>query len=228
MKKLFIEKTIIIKGSCTLEGVVVRRAETRGLIITHPHPLFGGDMNNPVVKTVAKTFSDAGYTTLRFNFRGVGASQGEFADGQGEVDDLLAARNYLIDIGIKDITLAGYSFGAWVIVNAVATGKIDADPKILISPPAAMLPFAKTLKLPHLKQVITGEMDEIAPPEQIKELIKNWKSDTNFSIIEECDHFFSGYLHNLTSILNNLINQNGPGDVIFDQPMPEFGKELDD
>ena len=199
------EEPITIKTAPQLlEGVLTKTAGNRGLVMAHPHPLYGGDMNNPVVTTVSRTFADAGYTTLRFDFRGVGASQGEFAEGWGEVEDLLAARDYLTGIGIKEITLAGYSFGAWVIVNTAAAGKIETEPLILISPPAAMLPFAETLKLPNLKQVITGERDEIAPPQPVKELSDSWNPDAGFSIIKDCDHFFGGHLQEISSILSRL------------------------
>jgi len=173
--------------------------------MAHPHPLYGGDMDNPVVTAVTKTFADKGCTTLRFNFRGVGNSRGEFADGRGEIDDLLAARNYLMELGKKEITLAGYSFGAWVIVNAAAAGKLDnnSDNLILISPPAAMLPFSETLKLPRLKLVITGKKDEIAPPDQVEKLSRNWNPAAKFAVINNCDHFFGGKLQDISSILEN-------------------------
>lgn len=199
------EETITIAGPFTLEGVLTRGTGTRGIIIAHPHPLYGGDMHNPVVKTVARTFATAGYTTLRFNFRGTGNSRGEFADGEGEIDDLLAAREHLITTGIENITLTGYSFGAWVIVNAAAAGKLGNEPQILISPPAAMLPFANNLKLPYLKQVITGELDQIAPPEPIKKLINNWNPDADFSVIPDCDHFFHSFQLDLSVILKEII-----------------------
>jgi len=204
------KETITIAGPCTLEGILTRETGTRGIIITHPHPLYGGDMHNPVVKTIARTFAAANYTTLRFNFRGAGSSHGEFADGVGEIDDLLAAREHLIARGIKDITLAGYSFGAWVIINAAAAEKLDNEPQILISPPAAMLPFAENLKLPHLKQIITGELDQIAPPDPIKELIHSWNPDADFAVIPDCDHFFHGFQANLSAILKELISQQKP------------------
>jgi len=201
------EETITLAGPFALEGVLTHGTGTRGIIITHPHPLYGGNMDNPVVKTVARTFAAAGCTTLRFNFRGTGNSQGQFADGEGEIDDLLAAREHLIASGINNITLAGYSFGAWVIVNTAAAGKLDNEPLILISPPAAMLPFAKTLKLPHLKQVITGELDQIAPPDPVKELINNWNPDADFAVIPDCDHFFHGFQPDLSTILMSNPNK---------------------
>ncbi len=200
-------ETITITGPFTLEGVLNHGTGTQGIVITHPHPLYGGNMDNPVVKTVARTFAAAGSTTLRFNFRGTGNSRGEFAEGTGEIDDLLAARKYLIAAGIKDITLAGYSFGAWVIVNAAAAGKLDNEPLILISPPATMLPFAKTLKLPHLIQVVTGELDQIAPPAPVKELIAGWNPAADFTVIPDCDHFFHGFQPDLAAILEKLIHK---------------------
>jgi len=202
------EAISIKKAPHLLEGVLTRTTGSRGLVMAHPHPLYGGDMNNPVVTTVARTFANAGYATLRFNFRGVGASQGEFADGQGEISDLLAARDYLTDSGFEEVTLAGYSFGAWVIVNAAAAGELETEPLILISPPAAMLPFTASLKLPKLMQVITGGRDEIAPPQLVKELKDNWSPHAGFSIIKDCDHFFGGRLQDITVILNNLLNQS--------------------
>jgi len=71
-----------------IEGRLGREAPDKGVVITHPHPLYGGDMDNPVVKAIAKAFQQKGYTTLRFNFRGVGGSQGSYADGIGEMDDV--------------------------------------------------------------------------------------------------------------------------------------------
>ena len=70
-----------------IEGRLAREDPEKGVVITHPHPLYGGDMDNPVVKAIAKAFQQNGYTTLRFNFRGVGGSQGSYADGIGEMDD---------------------------------------------------------------------------------------------------------------------------------------------
>ena len=199
------EKPIKINGPCNLEGRLSSGRREQAIVIAHPHPLYGGNMDNPVVTTIARTFTAAGNTTLRFNFRGTGNSQGQFADGPGEIDDLLAARDYLVADGEKEITLAGYSFGAWVIVNAIAAGKLKSESLILISPPAAMLPFAETLKLPNLKLVITGERDEIAPPQTVKELARGWNPDANCIIIPGSDHFFDGCQQNLTSILNDLI-----------------------
>lgn len=195
------ETSTLIKGSCNLEGALSTGTDIRGVVITHPHPLYGGDMHNPVVTTIAQTFAASGYSTLRFNFRGVGASQGKYDEGEGEIDDLLAARDQLAASGVEKIILAGYSFGARVIVNAIESGKIETNSLILISPPAAMMSFSKTTRLPNLKQLITGEFDDIAPPNLIKELHKQWNPDAKLSIIPGCDHFFGGCLKKLAELL---------------------------
>ncbi len=196
------EKSIKIEGPQTLEGMLSRGTGTRGVVIAHPHPLYGGNMDNPVVTTVARTFSSSGYSTLRFNFRGAGNSPGDFAEGKGEVDDLLAARNTLAHAGIKEITLAGYSFGAWIIVKAAATEKTENNPLLLVAPPAPLLPFSERVKLPNLTQIITGELDKIAALAAVKKLHKQWNADSRLTIINGCDHFFNGCLNKLAKAIN--------------------------
>jgi alpha/beta superfamily hydrolase len=112
------EQIIFSSGAFTIEGLLDKNSETNGVIITHPHPLYGGNMHNNVVISITNTYQKMGYTTLRFNFRGVGNSQGSYGDGVGEQEDVRAAISYLTDSSINQIDLAGYSFGAWV--NALA------------------------------------------------------------------------------------------------------------
>src|SRR6056297_3045783 len=101
-----------------LEGRIVYRDPGRAAVVTHPHPQYGGDMQNPVVQSITRVYQKKGYTTLRFNFRGTGKSQGRYAGGKGEVRDLAAAFAFLEKQGYAAIDLAGYSFGAWVNVHA--------------------------------------------------------------------------------------------------------------
>ena len=89
-----------------------------GVVVCHPHPLHGGTMHNKVVTTLCKSFSELGYPTLRFNFRGIGHSEGSFNHGVGETSDTLAVIEWLKQTyGIKKILLAGFSFGAFVALN---------------------------------------------------------------------------------------------------------------
>ena len=88
-------KRVFIEGGCKLEGILNENSKRGGVVICHPHPLYGGDMHNNVVNAIEEGFADQGFTTLRFNFRGVGASEGSYGEGQGEVEDLVGAVEFL-------------------------------------------------------------------------------------------------------------------------------------
>ena len=111
-----------------------RGESDRGVVISHPHPLYGGEMRNQVVGLIQEVFAGKGWTTLRFNFRGVGRSQGEYDEGVGEQEDVRAAVRYLKELGVEEIFLAGYSFGAWVNAQ-VALDYLDVAGSILVAPP---------------------------------------------------------------------------------------------
>jgi uncharacterized protein len=189
-------------GGC-LEGLIHQGAAGSGVVITHPHPLYGGDMYNNVVEAIQKAYQEKGYSTLRFNFRGVGGSTGRYDEGNGEQQDVLAALNFLEDSGATIIHLAGYSFGAWV--NAKIADTDSAYPMIMVSPPAAMLAFPEGLKIITLKLVVTGSADEFAPPELIRGLASNWNPSARFEIIDDADHFFWGFADALNTVLKKNI-----------------------
>ena len=189
-----------VSGEWTLEGLYDRQSLRRGVVITHPHPLYGGDMFNPVVDTIRKSYRQKGYTTLRFNFRGTGNSQGQYDDGTGEQADVRAAVALLRADGITTIALAGYSFGAWVNAGAVASG-LAVDGMMMVSPPVAMLDFGDIGALSPLNRVITGGRDDIAPPAQVEKMIGRWQSGCRVTVIESADHFYSGCLSDLTEKL---------------------------
>ena len=185
-----------------LEGRLTEKGGRRGIVIAHPHPLYGGDMDNPVVVTLAETFSAAGWNSLRFNFRGVGGSSGRYDEGRGEIEDLLAARKRLAESGSREIFLAGYSFGAWIIARAAAKNLTGEDRLLLVAPPVALLEFPPTLRLPHLVRVITGENDDIAPPRLLERAVAEWNPAISLTVIPGCDHFYSGRLQTLARVLN--------------------------
>ena len=107
------EKISFLSDGYEIEGLLEKSSLQKGVVITHPHPLYGGDMHNNVVVAMARVYRQKGYTTLRFNFRGVGNSQGSYGDGVGEQEDVRAAISYLAGLSTLKIDLAGYSFGAW-------------------------------------------------------------------------------------------------------------------
>jgi uncharacterized protein len=189
-------------GGGSLEGLMLEGTADSGVVITHPHPMFGGDMYNNVVEAIQKAYQEKGYSTLRFNFRGVGGSTGRYDEGNGEQQDVLAALSFLEDSGVQSLHLAGYSFGTWV--NAKITDKIPNSPMIMVSPPAAMLSFPKGLKIPSLKLVVTGSADEFASPKLVSGLAAGWNPSAVFEIIDGADHFFWGY----TDVLENSIKKH--------------------
>ena len=176
-----------------MEGMLECASATKAAVITHPHPLYGGDMDNPVVLAVRKAYACKGYSTLRFNFRGVGASKGRHDRGIGEREDVRAANAFLADLGMKEIDLAGYSFGAWVNAG-VGEG---FQRMLMVSPPVAFIDFGPLVPISNLHLIVTGECDDIAPPAMIDRIRLHWNSAAAFEVIPGADHFYSGFLNAL-------------------------------
>jgi len=183
-----------------LEGRITYGDPTQAAVLTHPHPQYGGDMQNPVVQSMTRIYQKKGYTTLRFNFRGAGKSQGRYAEGQGEIRDLSAAFAFLEKQGYAGIHLAGYSFGAWV--NARAAGNVQPAGQILVAPPAALMDFSQVDAIAALKLVVAGSEDEFAPPRRIAPLVRKWEPSARFHVIEGADHFLFGHLDELEAVLS--------------------------
>jgi hypothetical protein len=198
------EKVAFLSDGHRIEGLLKKDSMPKALLITHPHPLYGGDMHNNVVVTVTRVYQKAGYTTLRFNFRGVGGSQGSYADGVGEQQDVRAAIAYLQDMGMTSIDLAGYSFGAWVNahLNCQETGVSNM---VMVSPPVAFIAFEPIKSIDCLRLIVTGSRDEIAPAEIIRHAYPNWNSTAQFEVIEGADHFYGGYLDKLKGVIEGWI-----------------------
>lgn len=158
-------------------------------VVCHPHPLHGGTLTNKVAHTVAKAFAELGVTTLRFNFRGVGESSGEFDHGQGEVDDVQAAVDWLRARHPESpLWLAGFSFGAYVALSAQS--QAQAARLLLVAPPVAMFDFPPEggVDIPWL--VIQGSADEIVDPRQVRAWVGQQVNVPTFCWLEEAGHFF--------------------------------------
>jgi len=185
-----------------LEAVLNENSLQKAVIITHPHPLYGGNMDNSVVMGIEKAFFNRGFTTLRFNFRGTCNSTGMFDDGNGEQDDVLAVLSFLEQKkGFERILLAGYSFGARINAKLVAGG-CEIDDHIMISPPVGFMSFDDIESMPHTGLIVSGENDEIAPSNLIQDHIARWGIKVQYKTIENCDHFYSNSLDKLESIID--------------------------
>ncbi len=182
------EKTVFFgPGNIRLEGLYARGGGGAvGAVISHPHPLMGGDMDNAIVEAMVETFLAAGISTLRFNFRGVGKSTGTFDGGQGEQDDVLAALSFLDEQGIREILPAGYSFGAWV--NAGILNRRSLLPALFVSPPVKLFGFDSQMLRGRVGLIVSGDQDPYCPLESIKSVAA--ALDCRLDIIPDADHFF--------------------------------------
>jgi alpha/beta superfamily hydrolase len=184
-----------------IEGLLEKGESDRGVVITHPHPLYGGDMYNMIVASLERAYRLKQYTTLRINFRGTGNSQGHFDEGVGEQSDVLAALTHLEQMGMSQLALAGYSFGAWVNALAVSRGA-SIHQLVLVSPPVGFVDFSGVGALPSLSLVVTGSLDDIAPAGMIRQLLPSWSDTADFVEIDGADHFYSGRVKQLDALLD--------------------------
>ena len=178
----------------------------RGAVVCHPHPLYGGNMDNPVVVCLARAFVRAGFASLRFNFRGTGKREGGFDEGRGEQDDVGAAVDYLRGRGCSEITLAGYSFGAWVNGLAGANSPSPLD-QVMVSPPVGFLDFSPVKPLPGLVLAVAGDRDDFAPLDMLGPWIKAANPLAELAVIQGADHFYSNRLNRLEDVLDQWLGR---------------------
>ena len=197
------ERITFLSEEYEIEGLLNLRDEKKGVVVAHPHPLYGGDMNNLVVESIVHVYHMKGYSTLKFNFRGVGRSQGAYDNGLGEQKDVLSALSFLADMGMERIDLAGYSFGAWVNAHALQKDTL-AEQMIMVSPPVGFMDFRSIVTMNSLKFVVTGNRDDIAPANVIEKMISTWNPNARFEVIDGADHFYGGYLDQLEACLSSI------------------------
>lgn len=190
------ERPITVRaGAGTLEARLAVPAGARlGVVITHPHPLYGGDMDSPVVARMVEVCAGRGLATLRFNFRGVGASTGHHDEGRGERDDVRACLAHLtatLGGGPPRLALAGYSFGAAVVAAVAATEPVAG--LALVAPPLRVTEVRLPAGLTGPVLVVVGAEDQYCPPAALERLGASVPAAT-VVVIEGADHFFFGSL----------------------------------
>lgn len=179
-------------------------------LILHPHPQYGGTMSNKVVYTLYTCFKDLGFSVLRFNFRGVGRSQGQFEDGPGELSDATVALDWLQSMNpeARQCWIAGYSFGAWVGLQLLMR-RPDINNFIAVSPPANEKDFSFLAPCPASGLIIQGGQDEIVTPSVVAGLAKKLNGQRNvevdFAMLEEGDHMYNNHLVDLYKVVGNYI-----------------------
>ena len=165
-----------------------------GVVICHPHPLFGGNMDNNVVTAVSFALADQGFATIRFNFRGVGNSDGEHTKGELEYQEILGAFDLLKawpGVDERNLGLAGYSFGTSVILGSAAAQK-KAKAIALISPPIRAFPDSdlKNGKMPTL--IISGDRDKLVQSEELQPNLDAFARSPVLKIVAGADHYWNG------------------------------------
>jgi len=178
-------------------------------VVCHPHPLYGGSMDNKVVHYTARALLDVGVPVLRFNFRGVGESAGSFDEAVGEVEDCMAAVDWLLqNFPGHQLILAGFSFGSYIALRAAQNLKLGQ--LILIAPPVDRYEFSKLQNPTCPWMVIQGDEDEVVAREDVACWIETTDPEPDFLVMEQADHFFHRRLMDLRGLLKNGVRPNLP------------------
>ncbi|PVH27953.1 alpha/beta hydrolase [Pararhodobacter oceanensis] len=178
-------------------------------IVLHPHPQFGGTMNNKVVYNLHYAFHEMGFSVLRFNFRGVGRSQGEYDQGVGELSDAAAALDYLqsINSNTRHCWVAGFSFGAWIGMQLLMR-RPDISGFVSVAPPANLYDFSFLAPCPASGLIINGTADRVAPPKDVAGLVGKLHEQKGITIthteIEGSDHFFRDEEAHMNPMLDHV------------------------
>ncbi len=181
-------------------------------IILHPHPQFGGTMNNQIVYQLFYMFAKRGFAVLRFNFRGVGRSQGEFDHGSGELSDAAAALDWVQSVhpDAKSCWVAGFSFGAWIGMQLLMRRpEIEGFISIAPQPNPANGTFYSFC--PPSGLILHGENDKVAPPMDVQTLVAQLKTQKGIKIdqqiIHGANHFFENDVDQLIGICSDYLDK---------------------
>lgn len=192
-------ETVHFRGPAgALEGLVDKPAgqPSAVAVVCHPHPLYQGSMHNKVAYILARAFNELGAISLRFNFRGVGASEGEYADGVGETADALAAIDWLTaqHPGLP-LWLAGFSFGAYVALRAQSQRPVR---RLVTVAPAVERFDTSAIVLPTMPWLLVqGDADEVVEPRAVFDWVAGLAVPPQLAVLEGAGHFFHGRLNEL-------------------------------
>ncbi|MEM9010705.1 MAG: alpha/beta hydrolase [Pseudomonadota bacterium] len=195
-------------------------------IILHPHPQFGGTMNNKVVYNLHYVFHRLGFTVLRFNFRGVGRSQGEYDQGIGELSDAASALDYLqaLNPNAKQCWVAGFSFGAWIGMQLLMR-RPEIAGFISVAPPANMYDFTFLAPCPSSGLIINGEADRVVPPADVTTLAEKLKQQKGITITHQtvpgASHFFETGMDEMIDVVEGYVHARvAESGLVLPAPQP--------
>lgn len=195
-----------------LEGRYTRSTNPNApiVVLLHPHPQHGGTMNNKVLYMMHQAFVKNGFATLRFNFRGVGKSQGTYDEGIGELADATAALDWMQSVHKtpSQMWVAGFSFGAWISMQLLMR-RPEIDGFVSVAPPANLYDFSFLAPCPCGGLIVHGAKDKIASQSSIEDLVERLQEQRgsliNYQNIEEAGHFFKDNEEEFQEILNDYI-----------------------
>ncbi|HIO38297.1 MAG TPA: alpha/beta fold hydrolase [Rhodospirillales bacterium] len=186
-------------------------------IVLHPHPLHGGNMNNRVVFIMFNNFVERGFSVLRFNFRGVGRSQGAFDNGVGELSDAAYAFDWMQQFNSNSpfCWIGGYSFGALISMQLMMR-RPEIEGFVSISPPAGTEDFSFLAPCPSSGLIIHGDKDTHVPLDAVKKLAQKLDGQKNISvnlrIVKGADHFYKDNMDNLSKEVASYLDNSLPPD----------------
>ena len=200
-----------IQGHVGLLEIVLHEpyVDAAYVIVCHPHPLHGGTMDNKVVTMTAKAYDDLGCNSIRFNYRGVGASEGEYGENHGEVEDSIAVVHWLLkNRDVKKIYFAGFSFGAYIAAKAAAhtqnLGVVMVEHVLLIAPSVLNSPFDDATPFGVRTSVIMGDQDDVVPFDDVQNWADKLSPPVDLITMEGAGHFFHGRLTELKANIKTL------------------------
>lgn len=178
-------------------------------VICHPHPMHGGSMHNKVVTIIERALRELGVATVRFNFRGVGDSEGSFDDGRGETLDLLAVAEWVHKVRPEaELWLAGFSFGAYVAL--LGARHLPVRQMVSIAPPAGRWDFSAVLPPTCPWLVVQGEDDDVVDPLAVKRWVESLDDKPALVMMPATGHFFHRRLMDLRGVIKNGVRRNLP------------------
>ncbi len=181
-------------------------------LVLHPHPQYGGTMNNKIAYTLYQLFSQRGFSVLRINFRGVGRSQGEFDQGQGELSDAASALDWMQNINpdAGGCWVAGFSFGAWIGMQLLMR-RPEISGFISIAPPANMFDFSFLAPCPSSGLIIQGTADDLVPEPHVAKLVERLTHQRRINIdyrkVEGASHFFDDRIDALVESVDQYMGE---------------------
>jgi alpha/beta superfamily hydrolase len=182
------------------------RAHSIAVLLCHPHPLGGGTMHNKVVHRAASTFVEMGAAVLRFNFRGVGNSEGTHDNGRGELDDARTAWQWMAERHPDARPwVAGFSFGSWVAAH-LGTFEQTCERMVLIAPPVKSRDFSVLDRSPVPKHVVQGTADDLCVVSDLEAVYPGWAEPKRVVWIPGATHFFDKQLNELANALREVLS----------------------